>query len=183
MEEVNLEQPNIEHELDNREALQPCAPTDLVEASKILDRFANVAELENAYKQLRAEFTKKSQRLGELEREFENAKVSAGAAENKPGEVQIPDTQMQNGYSKGSVGGVETKSDNTDKKPSISGELDSNTNSRIIEEYLVSLASSKTAPVVISHHGDMIVSHKDGEVQSINAITKVAENFFQRKEK
>ena len=50
-----LEQPEVE------------SSADTTEASKILDRFASVADLEMAYVSLRSEFTQKCQRLGELE--------------------------------------------------------------------------------------------------------------------
>ena len=178
MENQTLEQPENELTPDNAQVLQPFAPADSVEASnKILDRFASVADLESAYKQLRAEFTKKSQRLSELERDADRG--SASVAEQKPDETTVfpENTQMQNG---GQQSGTQTAQMRNGEEAVQMLDL---SNNKVIEEYLVSLASSKTAPAVITKPGVDFVSNKEREIKSINATTKIAEDFFKRKEK
>lgn len=67
-QQENLEHPEISEETDTKaESITPC-PQSSDEGSKlILGRYASVEHLMRAYEKLQAEFTRKAQRLAELE--------------------------------------------------------------------------------------------------------------------
>ena len=101
-------------------ALQVTADTAGAEkdnAAAELGKFESVSALLSAYKSLEAEFTRRSQRLKELE-------------ENKAREIPV------SAPSRESDGGVNTV-------------LDENVKNAVIEEYLRTVASGKSVPLIV----------------------------------
>jgi|GEM_PF-5822385 len=149
-------------------------------------RFASVADLENAYRELRAEFTRKSQRLGQLEQEIGRGKngsdeqtgkgqSAAAASLNVSLNSELAPSAPRPRFAQQPAPGQPAQ---------ITGEaLQNRGSSKIIEEYLLSVAASKKAPAVIANGGIDFVPIVQAAKKSVAAMTKEVENFFMRKER
>ena len=149
----NLEHPEVTDLPVNADA----RPITVDEGSKqLLGKFANTEQLAKAYESLQAEFTRKCQLLSELEKEknvTDKKEGNAGAADKNKAQQVLTAT--------------ETRLDNTESDKS-----------KIIEEYLMSVARRQVAPAVITTCNDFAFV-KTHEPKSINDIGKVVKDFFE----
>ena len=115
-------------------------------------KFASHTELVKAYENLHKEFTRKCQVLCELEKKsMANEEHNGNACAASINEVQ--------------------------KVPYVMA-CDESDKSKIIEEYLMSVAKRSVAPAVITTNNDFAFG-KNEEPRSIGDLGKIVENFFQ----
>jgi hypothetical protein len=157
MEQPEQEQPKLDND-DGR-------PTDSSDGSKneesILNKFATPEALAEAYKNLHAEFTRKSQELGKLVKTMQAEKQEkTGAVTN---EIQQISPQPPN--------------NNSDK-----GVQDTQgSREEVIREYLLSVATKQTAPAVIANPNTDFAFTNISQAKSMNAIDQIAKTFFETK--
>ena len=150
MEEKNLEQSEVSDAVDNSD-VNPHSENDDSERG-VPAKFISVACLVKAYESLQAEYTRKSQKLKELEGEPSRASVAEEKVRVQEGVCARPEIPP--------VG----RNDN-----------------EAIKDYLLSLAAREKAVTVIDSGRNDFCTGAIREAKSINATTKVAENFFANK--
>ena len=141
----------------------------LEDTSSKLERFASVEDLQTAYKHLRAEFTRKSQKLSEL-LHAASEKPDAGAAQNDGANSPSATETQKHGTSEHKPEVIE---------PTAPRGV---TPEKVIEEYLISLGRGKTAPAVIANTNNDFIVTRGQEIKSINTSTKIAEQFFKTRQ-
>ena len=147
--------------MDNRtpelQATADAAEAEKNGAAAELGKFKDVEALMQAYTALEAEFTRRSQRLKELEKTNKEAALSAGAG---------------NGV---------TPSDKADGLPqaaevaSISDEV----KKAVIEEYLCGVSAHRSVPMVL---GGSVVQAQRRVPQNVREAGTLARNFLNNKE-
>jgi hypothetical protein len=122
-------------------------------------KFANIEELLSSYRNLEAEFTRKSQLLSQIQQ----GKVSVTDSE-KPVTTAAKETTPETAAAKSVV--------------SVTNEADRD---EIIKEYLTSVAAKQHAPAVITTSNEFVFGVKT-QVKSLREVSALAENFFKNKE-
>ena len=74
---------NEENVYEDTTPAEGVAEAKVVEASTVLGKFKDVSALERAYESLQSEFTRRSQKLRELEKEVENFKQAEASRAEK----------------------------------------------------------------------------------------------------
>lgn len=126
------------------------AEAERVEVAADLGKFKDVKALLDAYNSLEAEFTRRSQRLKELE--ASKAQPPAEAASGAPS----PDTQNKASLYEAAAGDEEVKN-------------------RIIADYLMSVSSAKGAPMVT---GGISVPSPKARPATIREAGRLAQEFL-----
>lgn len=134
---------------DFKATAEPAEAEEKKQAAAELKKFKDVDALQKAYLSLQAEFTRRSQRLKELESEVEALRA--------PEEENAPDkTEAEVGQTPKAVISDEEKSS-------------------IIEEYLKSVAQNRGAPVIFSGSG---VAAPKPAPRSVREAGALAERFL-----
>lgn len=131
-------------------------------AATDLGKFKDVQALMDAYTALEAEFTRRSQRLKELENATKEHVPTADAANG----AALPQAQTENS-------GGETVGSAV--QPQISDEL----KNAIIEEYLSGVLSRRSVPFVT---GGSVVSAERRTPKNLKEAGALAKNYFDNKE-
>ena len=105
----------------------PAQADDKMQAAAVAGKFKSVDALAEAYSNLEAEFTRRSQRLRELERAVKEAGPAQDAASPQPSPQP---------------------SEPSDAPLSAAAEPDEEVKARIIAEYLAAAAKNKSVPII-----------------------------------
>jgi len=159
---------------------------DYKSQNELVERFANVSELQKAYKHLRAEFTRKCQRLSDLEK-LTGLNTSVVSEEQNRGLEDanlIVETKEDIEADNVKEYIVQGKSVQTPKVDEQKNAIESDRvqgREEIIREYLLSVSKNSSAPAVISNGGVGFVGSSGKQVATLNSATRQVEDFFRNK--
>lgn len=136
----------MENGTQNEKATADTAEAEEGKAAAELDKFKDVAALQKAYLSLEAEFTRRSQRLKELESR-EREKAAPAEAENA----------------------AQPERDGSGQAPKAPTEEEKR---RIIEEYLISVAQNRSVPVIIAGDGVAAPRSAPSTVKEAGALAR-----------
>lgn|GEM_PF-1762084 len=157
-EQKNVEQSEEVNQTDNQECVQNLGPMELVEDStEQYGNFVNAEELHKAYKNLHAEFTRKSQELKRLE--TLNESHESTKADTTPASIANNEN-------------VETIQ--VESMPPTPKSTDD-----IIREYLFGVKQRKVPPVIMGSTNNMTSS--SGGIRNLRDAEKLARDFFNSK--
>ncbi len=149
-EDINTVQPDKDNSVKDLKATADPAQADNDEkAAAVLKKFKDVQTLCKAYSDLEAEFTRRSQRLKELEKGNKEDLTPDGAESplSQDGEKKLIDSALSNAKVREAV----------------------------IGEYLKSVSASKSVPLVVGGSG---ISAPRREIKSVKEAGRLAQRFL-----
>ncbi len=147
----------MDNQTDGLQATADPAEAEKTEAAAELGKFKDVEALKSAYEALEAEFTRRSQRLKELE---------------KANKEQSPPAQAENGAA---------PSQRTQTEPSAGRDipLGEDIKDAVIREYLADVRAGRSVPIIT---GGSVVQAQRRVPENLKEAGALAKNFLRKKE-